>query len=84
MSYFIDGIVNVLVPTVDITNEMENNMKRSFNTTRKTARKSLDKTLTLCKLKEPISNVFNVYEWLNTPDMRIKMRSADWQKPQEN
>ena len=84
MSYFTDGIVYVIVTTTDITNEMENSMKSNANTTKDTARKSLDGALTVCKLKEPISNAFNGYVWFNKNDIKIEMAKVEWSQPVES
>lgn len=79
MSYFTDGTIYIIIPIVDITNEMENNVKKGFNSTIATSRKSLDGTLVLCKLKEPISNAFNGFVWLNKKDIKKEMAKAEWQ-----
>lgn len=84
MNYFTNGIIYIIVPTIEITIEMENNMKSSSNTTKATARKSLDGLLTLCKLRRTISNAFNGYPWMSKTDMKIEMQKLAWQKPVDN
>lgn len=79
MSYFTDDIIYIIMPIADITNEMENNVKKSFNSTVATSRKSLDGTLIVCKLKQPISNAFNGFVWLNKEDIKKEMAKAEWQ-----
>ena len=72
MSYFPDGVVYIIVPIADVTNEMINNVKMSFNTTLSTMRQTLPAApiqKKVLKLKEPVSSVFNNYKWYNRAGM---------------
>ncbi len=78
MSYFDCDVIWIIVPTADITNEMVNNMKLGFSTTDDTMRKSNDGTLTLMKVKSPVSPVFNGYKWYNEKDIRAELAKPEW------
>lgn len=70
MSYFTNGVIYVIVPTGDITNEMINNAKESYYTTGATLRTSTDGLKSLFKIKQPISAVFNGYHWYNEAEVK--------------
>lgn len=78
MAYFEDGIAYVIVPTVDITNDMVNSVKRDFFATQAMLRKSNDGTETLFKVKQPINSAFDGYVWMNLSECLIKMEEAEW------
>ena len=81
MSYFGNGVVYIIVPTIDVSNEMINNTKVSFSSTVSSLRKSIDLTLTLFKTKSPVSGVFNGYAWYNYQDINPVLDSAEWSDP---
>jgi len=78
VSYFNDKILYIIVPTDDLTNEMENNVKRDYNSTRETFRKNIAGTEYVLKVRAPISSVFNGYEWLNQKDILVEMAKPEW------
>jgi len=78
MSYFINGIVYIIVPDTDITNEMINNVKKDFYTDG-TERKTTSGTpKTLFKVRTPISAIFNGYIWYNHKDILIELDKPEW------
>jgi hypothetical protein len=82
MSYFPDGVIFVIVPTDDVTEEMVNNSKRSFYVTGSASensfRKSVDGTSTLIKVRAPASAVFDGYSWYNSIDIKNVVTGQEW------
>jgi len=83
MSHFPDGIVYVIVPNADLTEEMINNVKKDFNVignkTTNTCRESTDDPVrTLMKVKSPVSAVFNGYEWFNSTEIKLQLTDGTW------
>ena len=76
--YFLNDVIYIIVPTADVTNEMENNMKSSFYSASGTHRVSTDGTDTLFKVRNPISAAFNGYVWYNETDIKIELDKAEW------
>lgn len=79
MSYFGNDIIYVIVPTIMVTEEMINNSKRDFNTDSDSLRTSVDGLNKLFKVKQPVSSVFNGYEWYNQDDILAILATSDWQ-----
>ena len=78
MSYFRNGVVYIIVPDADITNEMENNAKKSFDVVLSTMRTSTDDE-TLFKIKiEFVGSAFNSYAWYNREDILVEMEKTEW------
>ena len=83
MSYFKNDIAYIIVPKIDVTNEMVNNMKRDFNiqwtdVDNNSLAKNTDDKL-LFKLKTPVSAIFNGYVWHNSEDIDVILQQAEWQ-----
>lgn len=79
MSYFPDNIIYVIVPTADITNEMENNMKMSYNGDKDSIRKNTGDTKRIFKLIAPVNDVFMGYKWYSHKDILAELENAEWQ-----
>lgn len=79
MSYFQDGIIYIIVPTVEATTEMENNMKRDFNASFSTVKRSTDLVeKVLFKVKEPVDDSFCGYTWYNHDDILVELQKDEW------
>ncbi len=78
MSHFPNGIVYIIVPTIDVTTEMVNEMKRSFTTCLAGLRKSSNGNSTLLKTREPVSAVFNGLEWYNETEILVILEGGSW------
>lgn len=78
MSYFCNARVYIIIPTSSITEEMVNNTKMNFYSDSNTLKTSDDGTLTLFKVKTPVSSVFNGYAWYNCDGIKDKLNEGDW------
>lgn len=66
MSYFSDGVIYIIVPTLSATTQMWNELKRHFNANSSTVRRSTGTPeKILFKVKDPVSSVFDGYYWYN-------------------
>ena len=77
MSYFNDGIIYIIVPVDDVTEHMINNSKMFFNTEYETMRESNDNRV-LFKIKAPVHEAFDGYEWFNKISIKEEMKKPEW------
>lgn len=81
MSYFSNGIIYIIIPDVQITQEMINNMKTSFNSTTSTCGHTLSSATiqkTLFKVKAPVNSAFEGYTWYNNETIKAALVGPDW------
>jgi len=78
MSYFPDHIIYIIIPTADITYEMENNMKMSYNANQNTIKRNDIDSKRLFKLKVPINDVFLSYKWYSHAEIIEELKETEW------
>lgn len=81
MSFFVNGVVYIIVPVLSSTEEMINNMKRDFYSDWNSIRKSKETLVAdqkyLFKVNNPISSAFNGYAWYNEKTIKEVLDNPD-------
>ena len=81
MSYFCKHPIYIIIPKIDAENNqvMINQAKLYFYTNYDKLRKSLDGSKILFKVRTPVTEVFNQYEWHNVDSITKILTTAEWE-----
>lgn len=78
MSCFTNNVVYIIIPTVDITTQMENMMKTSFSADCCSIKKNDVDTKRIFKTKLPVSEVFMSYKWYSHKEILVEIQNTEW------
>lgn len=68
--------IYIIIPTVDLTQGMIN---RSVNRKSENIRLSLDGTKSLLEVEQPVSSIYNDYQWYSCSEINEILLGAEWQ-----